>query len=699
MTNGKRRLTALLLTLTMALGMTPGAALAAETAQPQDAAAAETAGPETMAAVELPVDDREDQWVAGEVPEAEPEEDVETYAITERIVYQNTGTVVPGGIRYVSQKPASGYYYKAYWGKYAGNQTKWYCKSADVSMMLSYLGISLLPKDIIASGGDNRCMYKSWGDAKVQTGLSFQKAMENYLLSNGVYSPVMIRLHSSCFKKSGQHYVIVVGQKANSNQYLVVDPYQDSTYYMEVNGNAFKFKWGKSWYDSTFTEVYQYHLNRPTQVAQFSTPQSRYQGTGFALKGWFYGSGTISKVTVTVRDLNGKAQQGCALQVNPNAVGFRLSTLASQFRMQDLMPGFYRFEVRAANKGGAECFHVDRDFTVLGKVRTVGSKNATFYLDSGPAKKYCVTPVSAAKDQQAVNATLTYNKEKKALQFKAAYAGKGYYTLTNVATGKLLTVAGAGQAAGTPVVLQPKDGSEGQQWQVLYQGEVNGEVYYYLIPRCAPRCGLTVAGEDVAGSPPLQIQPVTEANVAAQKWIMRPVRPLVTGVRNTRTGLQVKWTTVANATGYQVFRDGKRVFTTADRKLSEWLDTGAKNGKTHSYALRALYGDLKSYKSPAVTRLRLAPPAIKKVTSRKRGTLDVYWKCGGKVTGYRVCVARTAAGKAARYRTVSAKSTHCTLTKLARNRTYFVKVQAIYREDGKKVYTLWSDWKTKKVHK
>ena len=699
MTNGIRRLTALLLTLMMALSAAPGTALAAEAGADAAAVEAETIAPEQAEPVDWPEDDREETWTDGEVAEEELEETGELYAISDRIVYQNTNQVVPGGIRYVSQKPSSRYYDTNYWGKYAGNATKWYCKSADVSMMLSYLGIHMLPKDIIPNGGDNRCMYKDWGEAKVQTGLSFNQAMENYLLSNGVYSPVMIRLANGCFKKSGQHYVLVVGRKSStSNQYLVLDPYQDDTYYMTVSGNKFQFKWGKSWHESKFTEIYQYHLEQPTREYRFSTPRNRYQGTAFSLKGWFYGSEVISSVSVAVKDLNGAPQKGCSLQIAPNAVGFRLSTLSSQFRVQDLAPGFYRFEVAVTNAGGQECFHVDRAFTVLGKARTVGSKNAAFYLDSGPAKKYCVTPVSAAKNQKTVNATLVRNSEKKSMQFAAVYAGKGYYTLTNVASGKLLTVDGSGKSAGTQVVLQPEDGSLGQQWQILLQGKENGETYYNLIPRCAPRCCLTVGGEDVTDSPVLQIQPVTEVGAVPQKWIMRPVRPNVTKVTNTRTGLQVKWTAVPKATGYVVYRDGKKVFTTKDQKKTKWLDTTASNSKTHAYALRAVFGNVKSPKSPAVSRLRMAAPAVQKVTSKKRGRLDVYWKANSKAAGYRVCVARSAAGKSARYKVVSAKAKHCALTKLARKRTYFVKVQVIYQEDGKTVYSAWSNWKTKKVH-
>jgi len=200
MTNGIRRLTALLLTLMMALSAAPGTALAAEAGADAAAVEAETIAPEQAEPVDWPEDDREETWTDGEVAEEELEETGELYAISDRIVYQNTNQVVPGGIRYVSQKPSSRYYDTNYWGKYAGNATKWYCKSADVSMMLSYLGIQMLPKDIIPNGGDNRCMYKDWGEAKVQTGLSFNQAMENYLLSNGVYSPVMIRLANGCLR-------------------------------------------------------------------------------------------------------------------------------------------------------------------------------------------------------------------------------------------------------------------------------------------------------------------------------------------------------------------------------------------------------------------------------------------------------------------------------------------------------------------
>lgn len=59
-------------------------------------------------------------------------------------------------------------------------------------MMLSYLGIEMLPKDIIAKRSDNTCMKRDWGEAKWesdQSGLTFAKALDNYLNGGGLYSP------------------------------------------------------------------------------------------------------------------------------------------------------------------------------------------------------------------------------------------------------------------------------------------------------------------------------------------------------------------------------------------------------------------------------------------------------------------------------------------------------------------------------
>ena len=620
------------------------------------------------------------------------------------LITRESKTVERGKVRYVSQKSSSKYYYRSYWGKDAGD-SQYLCKSADVSMMLSFLGINYLPAYINTHnppGGDKNCMERDWGKAKVEKHLKFTEAVENYLFGNRTYSPVMIKIKNDCFKKSQQHFVIVTGRKS-AKRFYVTDPYQDKAYLMKLaerkGQKGFWFKWRGEWHWSPFSDIYQYHLEQNTNVTAFTGPGNCYQGASFTPRAWLFGSKVISNIRVTVTDMNGKVQSGCSWSIKPNRVFYRLSWYNKQkkFRLDQLKPGIYQYEIWYRNKGGAEKRYVRRTFTVLGKKANMGTK-AAFYLDSCPNRKYCVMPAGGSKANHK-SLTLTYNNEKVGLRFKAHYVGKGFYLLTNESSQKLLTAVKS-KSGGLSLVQKSRSGSNGsaaQQWQIIYldKGANQGitETYYYLVPRCAPQRSITIPAGQATKKPTLQLATVTPSTVRNQKWILRPVRTQVTQVSNTQNGLKVSWKPVTNAASYQIRRNKKVVHTVKAGKGTSWVDTKVSNGSAPTYTVVTRYGSgsLKSFPSPGVSCTRLTAPKLGTVASKKARTVSVSWQGNSKATSYQVKLT----GRSPR----TCTGTHTELSGLSPNRSYRVKVRAVRREKGRTVYSAWSGEKKVTVRK
>ncbi len=113
-------------------------------------------------------------------------------------------------------------------------------------------------------------------------------------------------------------------------------------------------------------------------------------------------------------------------------------------------------------------------------------------------------------------------------------------------------------------------------------------------------------------------------------------RPTVT-TSNSNSGVTVKWTKSAGATGYVVYRKTTagwtKIATVKGAGTLSYTDKKASSGTTYKYTVRAYYSSyLSAYKeSAAITRL--ATPTLKSVTSAQRG-ITIKWNKVTGATGY-----------------------------------------------------------------
>lgn len=110
---------------------------------------------------------------------------------------------------------------------------------------------------------------------------------------------------------------------------------------------------------------------------------------------------------------------------------------------------------------------------------------------------------------------------------------------------------------------------------------------------------------------------------------------------NTAKGVALQWKKVPQASGYIIYRNGKKIKTVADGKLLNWTDTGAKgDGKKHKYKICA-YKIVEGKKyignsSPAVVCYFLPQPIATKVKKGKEGTWDIRWKKYLEADGFQI---------------------------------------------------------------
>lgn len=94
--------------------------------------------------------------------------------------------------------------------------------------------------------------------------------------------------------------------------------------------------------------------------------------------------------------------------------------------------------------------------------------------------------------------------------------------------------------------------------------------------------------------------------------------------------------------------------------------------------------DVKVSKPGKVTKLKL---------KAKKKAIVVSYKKVSKASGYQIKYAKSKKFSKAKVKTVSSKVTKKTLTKLSKKKTYYVKVRAYKKVDGKKYYGSWSSVK------
>lgn len=162
-------------------------------------------------------------------------------------------------------------------------------------------------------------------------------------------------------------------------------------------------------------------------------------------------------------------------------------------------------------------------------------------------------------------------------------------------------------------------------------------------------------------------------------------------------GIQVKWSKVDEATGYEVIRTdakgNKHTKTFANNSTVSWKNTGLKTGTKYTYKVRAyktledgtkIYSAYTGVKSETPA---LAKPAISKLTAASKAVTVKWGKVAG-ANGYKVYRSTAKNGKYTCVKTITKGGTvSWKNTGLKKGKTYYYKVKAYRIVDKKYVYS------------
>ncbi len=152
---------------------------------------------------------------------------------------------------------------------------------------------------------------------------------------------------------------------------------------------------------------------------------------------------------------------------------------------------------------------------------------------------------------------------------------------------------------------------------------------------------------------------------------------------NSNSGVVVKWTKAAGATGYYVYRktgngNWQKIATVKGASKVSYTDTKAKSGVTYRYTVKAYYSSyVSAYNTNGFAVRRLTTPTLKSVTSAKSGVTFKWNKVTG-ATGY-IVYRKTGNGSWVKLATVTGNSAVSYLDKTAKKGvTYTYTVRAYY---------------------
>lgn len=165
--------------------------------------------------------------------------------------------------------------------------------------------------------------------------------------------------------------------------------------------------------------------------------------------------------------------------------------------------------------------------------------------------------------------------------------------------------------------------------------------------------------------------------------------PKIKKIVITKNGLKIQWKKVKDANAYIVYRGNKKV-----KKVTKnyYIDKKAKkNGKKYTYKVVAMSGERKSEASKKVNGFYLNQPYINILLNASPGKMTLTWTKNDKATGYEVQYSTKKNFKKATTRNLkSYEDIITTFSGVNRGTTYYLRVRAYKKVDGKKMYSLWS---------
>lgn len=227
--------------------------------------------------------------------------------------------------------------------------------------------------------------------------------------------------------------------------------------------------------------------------------------------------------------------------------------------------------------------------------------------------------------------------------------------------------------------------------QVVAQDGSNANAYFTL----------TILERDEAAPAKAQvIYPQKDTQVAST---IKVAAVTLKSLTNNVGGIKLKWNRNSSASGYYIYRstDGKnysRIKTITKNKTVSYKDKGAKkNGKKYYYKIRAykkIGGNIyKSKYSAASATYFVSRPTISKLVNSKGRKFYVKWSANKKATGYQIQYSRNSKFADAQIIKVTGKTSR-KVSKLTKNKKYYVRIRAYKKAGGKYYYSAWGKYKT-----
>lgn len=183
----------------------------------------------------------------------------------------------------------------------------------------------------------------------------------------------------------------------------------------------------------------------------------------------------------------------------------------------------------------------------------------------------------------------------------------------------------------------------------------------------------------------------------------------ISSLTNTSGGIKLKWQKVSGASGYYIYRStksgkfsSKPIKTVTGDSTVTYTDTAVKNknGTIYYYKVVPYSGSTEGTGTQAKTA-RLKAVALSSVKNSASKKITVKWKKTTKVTGYQIQYSKSktfASGN----KTVSvsgASKVSKVISKLTKNKTYYVRIRTYQKVSGKTYYSAWSSKKSVKIKK
>ncbi|MBQ6019187.1 MAG: leucine-rich repeat protein, partial [Clostridia bacterium] len=175
---------------------------------------------------------------------------------------------------------------------------------------------------------------------------------------------------------------------------------------------------------------------------------------------------------------------------------------------------------------------------------------------------------------------------------------------------------------------------------------------------------------------------------------------------NLAGGVSVKWTQIAGATGYEIYRKTGSGSLTLIKTINagatvSFTDTAVKssNGTVYTYAVKAFNASTAaSYTEKKIDRVLTV--AFTSLTNPLNGAMNVKWKQNEAASGYQIQYATNSDFSGAKTVTVKySESVSKTIQGLTKGNTYYVRLRVYATVDEVNYYSTWNTAKTVQIVK